>query len=249
MYLLTKLFKILLRILVAFFVLSIASVFLFKWVAVPITPLMLIRCAEQKADGKDMVLKHDWVSLDKISPKLQLAVVCSEDQNYLKHYGFDWGAIQKAMKQNELGKKIRGASTISQQTAKNVFLWTGRSYLRKGLEAYFTLLIELIWSKERIMEVYLNSIEMGSGVYGAEAAANYWFKKSCDKLNKDESAAIAAILPNPLKYVANPPSAYVQKRKVWIKQQMSFWGNQLDYNKYNDLETESKKIIKKLRTI
>jgi monofunctional glycosyltransferase len=241
MYLLTKLFKILLRILVAFFVLSIASVFLFKWVAVPITPLMLIRCAEQKADGKDMVLKHDWVSLDKISPKLQLAVVCSEDQNYLKHYGFDWGAIQKAMKQNELGKKIRGASTISQQTAKNVFLWTGRSYLRKGLEAYFTLLIELIWSKERIMEVYLNSIEMGSGVYGAEAAANYWFKKSCDKLNKDESAAIAAILPNPLKYVANPPSAYVQKRKVWIKQQMSFWGNQLDYNKYNDLETESKK--------
>lgn len=241
MYLLTKLFKILLRILIAFLVLSIASVFLFKWVAVPITPLMLIRCAEQKSEGKDMVLKHDWVSLDKISPKLQLAVVCSEDQNYLKHYGFDWGAIQKVMKQNELGKKIRGASTISQQTAKNVFLWTGRSYLRKGLEAYFTLLIELIWSKERIMEVYLNSIEMGKGVYGAEAAANYWFKKGCDKLSKDESAAIAAILPNPLKYVANPPSQYVQKRKAWIKQQMSFWGNQLDYDKYNDLETESEK--------
>lgn len=200
---------------------------------------MLIRCVEQKSDGKEMKLKHDWVSLDKISPKLQLAVVCSEDQNYLKHYGFDWGAIQKALDNNEKGKKIRGGSTISQQTAKNVFLWPGRSYVRKAFEAYFTLLIELIWSKERIMEVYLNSIEMGNGVYGAEAAANFWFKKSAQKLSKDESAAIAAILPNPLNYSANPPSAYITKRKVWIKQQMSFWGNQLDYDKYND-EDEKK---------
>lgn len=185
-------------------------------------------------DGKSMTLKHDWVSLDEISPKLQLAVVCSEDQNYLKHYGFDWGAIEKAMKSNDSGKKIRGGSTISQQTAKNVFLWQGRSYIRKGFEAYFTLLIETFWSKERIMEVYLNSIEMGNGIYGAEAAAQYWFKKSAAKLNKDESSAIAAILPNPLKYVANPPSAYISKRKTWVKQQMSFWGNKLDYNKYND---------------
>jgi monofunctional biosynthetic peptidoglycan transglycosylase len=181
-----------------------------------------------------MTLKHDWVSLDEISPKLQLAVVCSEDQNYLKHYGFDWGAIEKAMKSNDSGKKIRGGSTISQQTAKNVFLWQGRSYIRKGFEAYFTLLIETFWSKERIMEVYLNSIEMGNGIYGAEAAAQNWFKKSAAKLNKDESSAIAAILPNPLKYVANPPSAYISKRKTWVKQQMSFWGNKLDYNKYND---------------
>lgn len=181
-----------------------------------------------------MVLKHDWVSLEKISPKLQLAVVCSEDQNYLKHFGFDWVAIQKAIKSNEKGKGLRGASTISQQTAKNVFLWAGRSYVRKAFELYFTLLIEIFWSKERIMEVYLNSIEMGNGIYGAEAAAHYWFKKSALTLNKDESAAIAAILPNPLKYVANPPSAYIAGRKAWIKQQMSFWGNQLDYNKYND---------------
>jgi monofunctional biosynthetic peptidoglycan transglycosylase len=185
-------------------------------------------------NGKSMTLKHDWVSLDEISPKLQLAVVCSEDQNYLKHYGFDWGAIEKAMKSNDSGKKIRGGSTISQQTAKNVFLWQGRSYIRKGFEAYFTLLIETFWSKERIMEVYLNSIEMGNGIYGAEAAAQNWFKKSAAKLNKDESSAIAAILPNPLKYVANPPSAYISKRKTWVKQQMSFWGNKLDYNKYND---------------
>ena len=201
---------------------------------------MFIRCIEQKSDGKKMTIKHQWVSLEKISPKLQLAVVCSEDQNYLKHFGFDWGSIQKAIKANENGKKLRGGSTITQQTAKNVFLWNGRSYLRKGLEAYFTLLIEIFWSKQRIMEVYLNSIEMGNGVYGAEAAAQFWFKKSAIKLNKDESSAIAAILPNPLKYVANPPSAYISKRKVWVKQQMSYWGNQLDYNKYNDDDDNEK---------
>ena len=238
MLLLFKIFKILLKLIVGFLIVSIASVILFKWLPVPITPLMLIRCVEQKSDGKSMILKHKWVSLDKISPKLQLAVVCSEDQNYLKHFGFDWGAIQKAMKANEEGKKLRGASTISQQTAKNVFLWSSRSYLRKGLEAYFTLLIEIFWSKERIMEIYLNSIEMGNGVYGAEAAAQYWFKKTALQLNKDESAAITSILPNPLKYVANPPSAYIAKRKIWVKQQMSYWGNQLDYDKYNDDEGE-----------
>jgi monofunctional glycosyltransferase len=215
-------------------ILSVGSTILYRWVPVPLTPLMVIRCVEQMNNGKSMTLKHDWVSLDEISPKLQLAVVCSEDQNYLKHYGFDWGAIEKAMKSNDSGKKIRGGSTISQQTAKNVFLWQGRSYIRKGFEAYFTLLIETFWSKERIMEVYLNSIEMGNGIYGAEAAAQNWFKKSAAKLNKDESSAIAAILPNPLKYVANPPSAYISKRKTWVKQQMSFWGNKLDYNKYND---------------
>lgn len=195
-----------------------------------------------------MTLKHDWVSLEEISPKLQLAVVCSEDQNYLKHYGFDFTAIEKAMKSNEEGKKIRGASTISQQTSKNVFLWPGRSYIRKAFEVYFTLLIELFWSKERIMEVYLNSIEMGNGVYGAEAAAHHWFKKSAKKLTKDESAAIAAILPNPRKYIANPAGPYIARRKEWIKKQMSFWGNQLDYNKYNDEETPPVKTEKKKKS-
>ncbi|PBQ34788.1 monofunctional biosynthetic peptidoglycan transglycosylase [Sphingobacteriaceae bacterium] len=231
---LRKIFKIVLRIVIAFLILTMGSTLLYRWVPVPITPLMLIRCVEQKSDGKPMTLKHDWVSLEEISPKLQLAVVCSEDQNYLKHYGFDFKAIEKAMKANEEGKKLRGGSTISQQTAKNVFLWPGRSYIRKGFEVYFTLLIELMWSKERIMEVYLNSIEMGNGVYGAESAAQYWFKKPAKKLSKDESAAITAILPNPRKFVANPPSAYIARRKEWIKKQMSFWGNQLDYDKYND---------------
>lgn len=238
--LLTKTLRILLKTLVLLIILSILTTILYRWVAVPLTPLMLIRCVEQKSASKDMVLKHDWVSMEEMSPKLQLAVVCSEDQNYLKHFGFDWGAIEKAMKANDAGKKLRGGSTISQQTAKNVFLWPGRSYLRKGLEAYFTLLIELFWSKERIMEVYLNSIEMGNGVYGAEAAAQFWFNKSAKKLTKDESAAIAAILPNPLKYKANPPSSYIANRKQWIKQQMSFWGNQLDYDTYEDEKSEEK---------
>jgi monofunctional biosynthetic peptidoglycan transglycosylase len=235
----------LLKIFVGFLILSIVSVIFFRWVPVPLTPLMLIRCVEQKSDGKEMRLKHDWVSLEEISPKLQLAVVCSEDQNYLKHFGFDWGAIEKARKSNEKGGKIRGASTISQQTAKNVFLWPGRSYVRKAFEVWFTLLIEIFWSKERIMEVYLNSIEMGNGVYGAEAAAQFWFKKKAMKLNKDESAAIASVLPNPLKYKANPATSYIGKRKEWIKQQMSFWGNELDYDKFNDEDVDYKKGKKK----
>lgn len=240
-FIIGRILKILLRIVIVIILLTALFVLLFRWVPVPVTPLMLIRCVEQKSAGEPMRLKHDWVSLDKISPKLQLAVVCSEDQNYLRHFGFDWESIKKAMRSNEQGKKLRGGSTISQQTAKNVFLWPGRSYVRKGLEAYFTLLIELLWSKERIMEVYLNSIEMGPGVYGAEAAAEFWFHKSAAKLTKDESCALAAVLPNPRKYSANPPGPYVARRKAWIAQQMSFWGNQLDYSLYNDEESPKQK--------
>lgn len=235
-----KIFKIIWKTVFLFVILSIASVVMFRWVLIPITPLMIIRCTEQKSAGKEIIMKHDWVSLQKISPQLQLAVVCSEDQNYLKHSGFDFGAIQKALKENERGKRVRGGSTITQQTAKNVFLWQGRSYLRKGLEAWFTLLIEFFWNKERIMEVYLNSIEMGNGIYGAEAASQFWFKKSASNLSKDEAAAIAAILPSPLNYKANPANNYIQKRKVWVKQQMNYWSNKLDYNKYTtDISTKT----------
>lgn len=235
-----KIFRIIWKTCLLFVILSITSVVVYKWVLVPITPLMVIRCIEQKSEGKEIMMKHDWVSLQKISPQLQLAVVCSEDQNYLKHSGFDFGAIQKALKENERGKRVRGGSTITQQTAKNVFLWQGRSYLRKGLEAWFTLLIEIFWNKERIMEVYLNSIEMGNGIYGAEAASQFWFKKSASNLSKDEAAAIAAILPSPLNYKANPANNYIQKRKVWVKQQMNYWSNKLDYNKYNtDISTKT----------
>ena len=238
--LLGRIWTILWKTCLAFFVVSIVSVVVYKWVPVPITPLMLIRDVEQLKNDKGVIMEHDWVPLEEISPKLQLAVVCSEDQNYLKHFGVDWGAIQKAMKENEKGKRVRGGSTITQQTAKNVFLWQGRSYLRKGLELWFTLLIEVFWSKERIMEVYLNSIEMGNGIYGAEAAAQHWFHKSAKKLSKDEAAAIAAILPNPLRYKANPANGYISGRKAWIKQQMNFWGNKLDYDKYKD-DDEPKK--------
>ncbi len=239
--LLGRIWTILWKTCLAFFVVSIVSVVVYKWVPVPITPLMLIRDVEQFKNGQGIIMEHDWVPLEDISPKLQLAVVCSEDQNYLKHFGVDWGAIQKAMKENEKGKRVRGGSTITQQTAKNVFLWQGRSYLRKGLELWFTLLIEVFWSKERIMEVYLNSIEMGNGIYGAEAAAQHWFHKSAKKLSKDEAAAIAAILPNPLRYKANPANGYISGRKAWIKQQMNFWGNKLDYDKYKDDDEPAKK--------
>lgn len=219
-----KLFKFLLKLLLYALVIPIIIVVIFKWVPVPATPLMAIRYFEQKQTDQKTVWKHDWVPLEDISKNLQLAVICSEDQNFLKHRGFDIQAIEKAIDDNQKGKRIRGGSTISQQTAKNVFLWPQRSWLRKGMEAYVTILIELIWSKERIMEVYLNSIEMGNGVYGAEAAAQYWFKKPASKLSKSEAAAIAAILPRPLKYKANPPTAYIASRKLWIMKQMMFFG-------------------------
>ena len=211
-----------------FFAISILLVIVLKWVPIMYTPLMAIRSVENKWEGKDAVLSHDWVPLEEISPNLQKAVIASEDGNFLNHHGFDFQAMQKAFKNNQKGKRIKGGSTISQQTAKNVFLWQGRSYLRKGLEAYFTVLIELIWGKERIMEVYLNSIEMGKGVYGAEEAAKHWYRKSAVNLTKREAAGIAAILPNPLKYKATNSSSYIERRKDKILRNMRHIGK-LEY--------------------
>ena len=208
--------------------LSILSVIVFKWLPVPITPLMITRAIEHKLDGKEMVCSHDWEPLERISTNMQKAVIASEDGNFLTHHGFDFDAIQKAMKDNEKGKKLKGGSTISQQTAKNVFLWQGRSYLRKGLEAYFTVLIELIWGKERIMEVYLNSIEMGNGVYGAEAAAHYWYRKNAADLSRKEAAGIAAILPNPRRFSATNSSSYINRKKGRIVKLMNYVGK-LEY--------------------
>ncbi|MBC5840266.1 monofunctional biosynthetic peptidoglycan transglycosylase [Flavobacterium sp. F-380] len=204
------------KLLLWFFGLSLFFVVLFKFVPVPFTPLMAIRAIENKTSGKEAILSHDWVPLEKISVNLQKAVIASEDGLFLKHNGFDFTAMQKAYKNNERGRKIKGGSTISQQTAKNVFLWQGRSYLRKGLEAYFTVLIELVWGKERIMEVYLNSIEMGDGVYGAQAAAEYWYRKDAENLTPIQAAGIAAILPNPRKFKATSSSSYINKRKSKI---------------------------------
>ena len=219
-----KSLKFLFKVILWLLAIPIIAIIIFKWVPVPATPLMVIRYFEQKAAKKETIWKHNWVAIEEISKNLQLAAICSEDQNFLKHNGFDMKAIEKALDYNKKGKKTRGASTISQQTAKNVFLWPHRNWIRKGLETYVTFLIELIWSKERIMEVYLNSIEMGNGIYGAEAASQYWFKKSASKLSKSESAAIISILPRPLKYRASPPTVYISNRKLWIMKQMSFFG-------------------------
>ncbi len=224
---------------------SIGSVILFRWVPVPVTPLMLIRCVEQKFDGKEMKLQKDWVCFEEISPNLQLAVVCSEDQNFLNHYGIDFEAIDKAMEYNATHKRQHGASTISQQTAKNVFLWPGRSWIRKGFEVYFTFLIETIWSKQRIMEVYLNVIEMGDGVYGAQAASKGFFKKDAKYMSKAEAALIAAVLPNPIRFSAAKPSAYTLKRQGWILRQMGYWGGTLNYDKPPEKEKPAPKKRKK----
>ncbi len=196
------------------------STLIFRFVPIPFTPLMIIRYFEME-EGK---IDKDWKSLEEIGKNMPLAVVTAEDQKFAEHFGFDMEAIEKAMKYNEKhkGKKVKGASTISQQTAKNVFLWPGRSWIRKGLEVYFTFVIEICWSKERIIEVYLNVIEMGPGVYGAEAAAQYYFNKSSINLTKKEAAAIAAILPNPIRWSASRPTPYIIKKRNWIVRHMKY---------------------------
>jgi monofunctional biosynthetic peptidoglycan transglycosylase len=204
-----------------FGVLSILWVLFYKFVPVAYTPLMAIRYTNGSSDYES---RHYWMPIEEISPNLQLAVVCAEDQNFLDHNGFDYEAIKRAFSENKIKKRTKGGSTISQQTAKNVFLWPERSWLRKGFEVYFTFLIENLWGKDRILEVYLNSIEMGDGVYGAEAASDYWFNKKAKHLTRQEAASIAAILPNPRKFKANPRSNYLESRKTWIMKQMQNYG-------------------------
>lgn len=224
----SKLTRFLFKVLLWFFGLSLFFVVLFKFVPIPFTPLMVIRAIENKVSGKEVFFSHDWEPIENISMNLQKAVIASEDGTFLKHSGFDFVAMQKAYKSNERGRRIKGGSTISQQTAKNVFLWQGRSYVRKGLEAYFTVLIEIIWGKERIMEVYLNSIEMGNGVYGAQAAAEHWYRKGASGLTPKQAAGIAAILPNPRKYAATSSSSYINRRKAKIVRVMRTVGK-IDY--------------------
>ena len=216
--------KILKWIVVAFFASTILSVVALRFLPVYFTPLMFIRCFEQVAEGKDLKLSHHWVSLEKITPNMPRAVMASEDANFLEHHGFDYKAIEHAAKRNREHPEKRklGASTISQQTAKNVFLWPGRSWVRKGFEVYFTALIELMWSKQRIMEVYLNSIEMGDGIYGVDAVAEEHFNKSAQDLSKAQCALIAATLPNPRKFSSKNPSPYMLKRQARILLEMRY---------------------------
>jgi monofunctional biosynthetic peptidoglycan transglycosylase len=205
-----------------FFGLSIGLVIIYRFVPIPITPLMVIRVFEQAFDpDKEVLLVKDWVPISKISKNAPQAVIAAEDQKFLDHNGFDVEAMKKAWENNKKGKRIKGASTITQQTVKNVFLWPSRSYIRKGLEAYFTVLVEFFWSKERIIEVYLNVIEMGDGIYGIEAASQTYYKKPAEKLNRNQAAMIAAVLPNPRRWKPSNPTNYIKGRQTWILRQMN----------------------------
>lgn len=215
---------------IAFLVSTILAVLIYKWMPIPFTPLMGIRYIQSISNKERPILSHKWISLEEMPSQLPLAVIASEDQHFMQHHGFDFDAIKDAMKEKENGGRQRGASTISQQTAKNVFLWPSASWLRKGLEAYFTILIELLWSKERIMEVYLNSIEMGKGIYGIKAVANAHFNKFPQELRRRDCALIAATLPNPLKYSSKNPSPYMQKRQQKILREMRNIENSCGWN-------------------
>ncbi len=208
---------LLVKLPLAFVCLTVIWVLMLKWLPVYVTPLMISRSIEYRSDDSFCTHKK-WRSYEKISPELAKAVIASEDNLFIEHNGFDWKEMKKAIDDHQnKGKRLRGASTISQQTAKNVFLLPGRSFIRKGFEAYFTVLIELLWGKERIMEVYLNVAEMGKGVYGAESAAQELFGKSASKLTRYESSLIAACMPNPIKRHADRPSRYVSSRAADIR--------------------------------
>ncbi|HNX44526.1 MAG TPA: monofunctional biosynthetic peptidoglycan transglycosylase [Bacteroidales bacterium] len=210
-----------LRFAILFFLIStIVVALLFRFINPPATPLMMIRVVEQLAEGESPRMQYNWIPLEKMPKNLPLAVIASEDNKFMTHHGIDLKAIQKAQKLNKRGRKLRGASTISQQTAKNVFLWPARNWVRKGLEVYFTGLIELTWGKERIMEVYLNVIEMGDGIYGAEMAAEQYFHKPAEKLTRSECAAIAAVLPGPRKWRPDRPTPYIQRKISAISSMM-----------------------------
>jgi len=213
---LKKVWKWTKRVFIFLFFFQLFSILLFKWVDPPITMTQLVSWVSGNG------LKRDYVGWNKISYNAKLSVIASEDQIFPDHSGFDWKNIKKAMAYNKRKpNRIRGASTISQQVAKNVFLWQGRGWIRKGLEAYFTFMIELIWSKKRILEVYLNVIEMGKGVYGIEAASQSYFNKPAASLTRMEAAMIASSLPNPKNYTVKPLSNYVAARRQWVLQQMN----------------------------
>ena len=221
---LRRLSFIALRIFILFFGISIVWVVILKFLPVWITPYMIsCKISAMKAD-EDTEIHHDWEPYENISKEAALAVVASEDQNFPNHSGFDFDQIYDAMTEDR--KRARGASTISQQVAKNVFLWHGRSFIRKGLEAYFTVLIEIVWGKERILEVYLNVAEMGKMTFGVEAASLRYYNKSAKRLTRAEAARIAAVLPNPIRFSIKNPSAYVMKRSGQISRQMRALGGQ-----------------------
>jgi monofunctional biosynthetic peptidoglycan transglycosylase len=209
----------------AFFALTLAWVIILKWFPVYLTPLVFIRGAEYALDGKWVAIQKDWTPIENISPHMIKAVIASEDPKFLSHNGFDFEAIARALDANKRRKVKMGASTISQQTAKNVFLYPSRTYLRKGLEAYFTVLIEAVWGKKRILEVYLNVIELGHGVYGTEAASQFYYNKSSGRLTLGEAQLFAAILPNPRKWNPKRPTNFVLRRRNFIRRNLVLMGS------------------------
>jgi monofunctional biosynthetic peptidoglycan transglycosylase len=208
-----------------FVLFTLTQVLYLRWLPPPASSFMANRWLEAKLGGdSDFALRYDWRDAGEISPNLPIALVAAEDQDFPNHRGFDFKAIDKAMDSNKRGRKLRGASTISQQLAKNLFLWQGRSYLRKGLEAWYTVLIEATWPKRRILEVYANVVEFGDGIYGAEAAARHFFRKPAARLTLSESARLAAVLPSPRRYDAGRPGPYVQRRARWIEREVGHLG-------------------------
>jgi monofunctional biosynthetic peptidoglycan transglycosylase len=220
-----KLPKIVLKIFLGFIFLSVFLVLLLKWLNPLTSSIMIQRKIEAVVTFKErQLIAYEWFSYDGIAKEMALAVVAAEDQNFPNHFGFDFDQIEKALEQHERGRRLRGASTITQQVAKNLFLWEGRSFIRKGLEAYFTVLLELLWSKERILEVYLNITEMGDMIFGVGAASQIYFKKPPGKLNRSQAALLAATIPNPRRFSARKPSRYILRRQSWILGQMSSLG-------------------------
>lgn len=215
----------------------LAGILIFAFLPVPFSMVMIERQLGAWLTGDFSYVAHsDWVPMDEISPYMALAVMAAEDQKFPEHWGFDVGAIESALSHNQRNQnRIRGASTLSQQTAKNLFLWDGRSWVRKGLEVGLTAGIELIWTKRRILTVYLNIAEFGEGIFGVEAAARHFFNKPASKLSASEAALLAAVLPNPLRFKVNAPSGYVISRQQWILRQMRQLGGK-DFIQVNDLD-------------
>jgi monofunctional biosynthetic peptidoglycan transglycosylase len=199
---------------------SVLAILLFRFVPVPASALMVQRRIQSWNESKPYASRHRWVSLDDIAPAMGAAVIAGEDQTFAEHFGFDWKAIEKAVEHNERSRRKRGASTLTQQTAKNLFCWEGRTWARKGVEAWFTLLMEAGWPKRRILEVYLNIVEFGDGIYGVEAASQTYFHKPAKRLREEEAALLAAVLPNPHRFKVAAPSDYILGRQAWILQQM-----------------------------
>ena len=224
-YLLKILIKVFLKVFLLFILLSISAVFLLKWIAPPTTSFMIQRKVQAVlAREPESTIRYEWVAYEDISAHMPLAVIAAEDQKFPYHSGFDLEEIRKVFRKHQEGKRLRGASTISQQSAKNLFLWPGRSLIRKGLEAYLTLLIELSWDKRRIVEMYLNIAQTGDRIFGVEAASRIYFRKSAKDLTAQEAALMAAILPNPSSYSVQKPSDYVRNRQKWILRQMNALG-------------------------